>query len=124
MDTAKDTRKRKTSSRMEESTEAVTKKLKEAQRQRVLQSSETFVQSQISTPTTQPGTPTANENNDNDDNYTMEILSDDEAPDDHNLADDPTDDSPNSNNNVGASKGSVDSQEALGEKTVLPVNIH
>ena len=114
MDAAKEARKRKATSRLETSDKPFTKKLKAAQQQRHVQSaSETSALSQISTPiTTQPGTPTKDirDDDDNDANYTIEIPLDD-PPDTHD---------PNFSNNgtvEGGSveKGSVDSQEALGE---------
>ena len=113
MDTAnKEARKRKATSRLEESTEALTKKLKEAQnrRQYVPSASETSAPSRLSTPlTTQPGTPSENVENDDDDNINnnpIELISDDNN--------DPTE---NGDGVEGDSveKGSVNTQEALGE---------
>ena len=108
MDTA---HKCKATTRLEESDKAFAKRLKDGQNwhQQVQSASETLT-SEISTPVTQPGTPAnADDANDKDSNYDIEVLDDPPNTSDPDQAEDGQ-----------GKKALVDSQEDLGESTIIP----
>ena len=117
MTSAKEQRKRTLTSRLEQSDESITKKLKMAQEQRVL-ANQTSKTSGVSQTSTQRGTPDTPENHSNtrdeDDNTTDEI---------HVLSTPPQTSQPNDEPD-GDGEADVDDnpQAALGESCLLPVN--